>query len=281
MTEQPEPAFRHCEERSDVAIQASGTSLRGAECRGNLFLSREFFANFAPSCNKGDAMRFKDAAERWFEKKATLWSESSRAKYENILQKHLLLVFSDVELVGFDSALVRDFTESTLEELAVSSRRFVLATLQQILKSSLLSEDFGALDFPYAGMTRKGVALPLSPKELAALIDALEKNENPRYENSAQSLLLIAFTGMRLGEACALKLSDFDFVRNTIKIHETRERLPNENAAAEQKGTESYTSGKEIRLPGFGILRLKLVSVKFGPVLQRFSCALCCNLYVV
>ena len=183
-------------------------------------------------------MRFKEAAEKWFEKKYASWSESSRAKYANILQKHLLPYFGEVELVGFDSALVRNFAESALGELAVSTRRFVLATLQQILKAAVSPEDFGALDFPHAGTPRKGEAVPLSPEEIAALIRALEKNKNPRYENSARSLLLIAFTGMRLGEACALKFSDFDFVRNTIKIHGTLERLPNEkgetaNVAAE------------------------------------------------
>ena len=191
-------------------------------------------------------MRFKDAAERWFQKKAVLWSEGSKAKYANILQKYLLPAFggavleenasagngnlpdSGGNLRKINSALVRDFAESTLGELADSTRRFVLATLQQILKSALSPEDLGALDFPYAWTFRKGEAVPLSPEELAALIDALEKNENPRYENSARSLLLIAFTGMRLGEACALKFSDFDFVRNTIKIHDTLERLPND-----------------------------------------------------
>lgn len=178
-------------------------------------------------------MRFKEAAEKWFEKKCLDWSESSRAKYGNILLKHLLPYFGEVELVGFDSASVRNFAESALGELADSTRRFVLATLQQILKAALSPEDFGALDFPHAGTTRKGEAVPLSPEEIAALIDALEKNENPRYENSARSLLLIAFTGMRLGEACALKFSDFDFVRKTIKIHGTLERLPNENVSAD------------------------------------------------
>ena len=191
-------------------------------------------------------MRFKEAAEKWFEKKCASWSESSRAKYGNILRKYLLPAFGgavleeDVsagngnlpefcaDLRKIDSALVRDFAERALGELAVSTRRFVLATLQQILKASLSPEDFSALDFPHAGTTRKGEADPLSPEEIAALIRALEKNENPRYENSVQSLLLIAFTGMRLGEACALKFSDFDFVRNTIKIHGTLERLPNE-----------------------------------------------------
>lgn len=174
-------------------------------------------------------MRFKEAAERWFEKKCASWSESSRAKYGNILQKHLLPYLGEVELVGFDSALVRDFAESALGHLAIPTRCFVLATLHQILKASLSPEDLGALDFPHAGTFRKGEAVPLSPEELAALIDALEENKTSKLENSARSLLLIAFTGMRLGEACALKFSDFDFVRNTIKIHGTLERLPNEN----------------------------------------------------
>ena len=178
-------------------------------------------------------MRFKEAAEKWFEKKYASWSESSRAKYGNILQKYLLPYFDEAELVAFDSALVRNFAESALGHLAIPTRRFVLATLQQILKASLSPEDFGALDFPHAGTIRKGEAVPLSPKELAALIDALEKNEIPKLENSARSLLLIAFTGMRLGEACALKFSDFDFVRNIIKIHGTLERLPNENVSAD------------------------------------------------
>ena len=181
-------------------------------------------------------MRFKEAAERWFEKKAVLWSESSRAKYANILQKHLLPYFGKVELV--DSASVRDFAESALGELADSTRRFVLATLLQILKSALSPEDFGAMDFPHAGTPRKGEAVPLSPEEIAALIRALEKNKNPRYENSARSLLLIAFTGMRLGEACALKFSDFDFVRNTIKIHGTLERLTNEKGERQMTRTQ-------------------------------------------
>ena len=193
-------------------------------------------------------MRFKEAAEKWFEKKCLGWSESFRAKYGNILQKYLLPYFGEVELVGFDSALVRNFAESTLGELAVSSRHFVLATLQQILKASLSPEDFGALDFPHAGTPRKGEAVPLSPEELAALIRALEGNENPRYENTAHVLLLIAFTGMRLGEACALKFSDFDFVRNTIKIHGTLERLPNENGeTANAAAMENAKSPKTVR----------------------------------
>ncbi|PBC74843.1 tyrosine-type recombinase/integrase [Fibrobacter intestinalis] len=192
-------------------------------------------------------MRFKEAAKRWFEKKCLGWSESSRAKYANILQKYLLPYFGEVELVGFDSASVRDFAESTLEHLAIPTRRFVLATLQQILKASLSPENFGALDFPHAGATRKGEAVPLSPEELVALVDAPEKNENPKLENSARSLLLIAFTGMRLGEACALKFSDFDFVRNTIKIHGTLERLPNGSEGAAKGADEIAKSPKTVR----------------------------------
>ena len=258
-------------------------------------------------------MRFKEAAEKWFEKKCLGWSESSRAKYGNILQKYLLPTFGDAVLEDdvsagngnlpdsggglqgselniengdwknlgsvddgdsaeegkINSALVRNFAESTLGELAVSSRHFVLATLQQILKASLSPEDFGALDFPHAGTPRKGEAVPLSPEEIAALIRALEKNKNPRYENSARSLLLIAFTGMRLGEACALKFSDFDFVRNTIKIHGTLERLPNEKGEtandADTKGADENVAADMTKE------RREIVKASNWNALERFE----------
>ena len=105
-------------------------------------------------------MRFKEAAEKWFEKKCLGWSESFRAKYGNILQKYLLPYFGEVELIGFDSALVRNFVERAFGHLAIPTRRFVLATLLQILKSALSPEDFGAMDFPHAGTPRKGEAVP-------------------------------------------------------------------------------------------------------------------------
>lgn len=184
-------------------------------------------------------MRFEEAAESWFGKKAADWKESTRAKYRALLRKRLLPAFGKMAPEGIGTGNVRDFAERELSGLSISVRRFAISTLSQILAFSLPAERFQALEFPKSGKVQKGNADSLLPGELAALIRALEGNENPRYENTAHALLLIAFTGMRLGEACALRLSDFDFVRNTVRIHATLERLP-----VESGGTADGAKGK-------------------------------------
>ena len=187
-------------------------------------------------------MRFEEAAESWLGKATADWKESTLAKYRALLRKRLLPAFGGMEAEGIGTGDVRDFAEQELSEFSISARRFALSTLSRILQFSLPAELFRALEFPKGGKVRKGKADSLLPGELAALIRALEGNKNPKRENTAHVLLLIAFTGMRLGEACALKLSDFDFVRNTIKIHGTLERLPNEKGEtandADTKGAD-------------------------------------------
>ncbi|WP_308603832.1 tyrosine-type recombinase/integrase [uncultured Fibrobacter sp.] len=184
-------------------------------------------------------MRFEEAAESWFGKAAADWKESTLAKYRVLLRKRLLPAFGGMEAEGIGTGDVRDFAERELSGFSISARRFAISTLSRILQFSLPAELFRALEFPKGEKVRKGKADSLLPGELAALIRALEGNKNPKRENTAHVLLLIAFTGMRLGEACALRLSDFDFVRNTVRIHATLERLPVENG-----GTADGAKGK-------------------------------------
>ena len=55
--------------------------------------------------------------------------------------------------------------------------------------------------------------------------------------------------------------------------------FPDSEPPPSKKGTGWNTSGKEIRLPGLGFVSSELISIKSGPVLQRFSRLLYCNLY--
>ena len=184
-------------------------------------------------------MRFEKAAKVWYDGKSLGWSEGSRVKYAAVLRKHLLPAFGNADLRKIGPEDVRDFAEG-LSGFASPTRGFALSALSRILKSSLAPDAFAALRFPKSCAFRRGSARVLSTSELSAVISALEWNAGSRMENSAHALLLVALTGMRLGEACALKLSDFDFVRNTIRIHATLERLP--------RGEQPSAAGTELRL---------------------------------
>ena len=164
------------------------------------------------------------------------------------------------------------------EKAAADWKESTLAKYRALLRKRLLpAELFRALEFPKGGKVRKGKADSLLPGELAALIRALEGNKNPKRENTAHVLLLIAFTGMRLGEACALRLSDFDFVRNTVRIHATLERLPVENGGtaggAKRKArtalrllpAKTASGEREIPIPEKLLARLKEMAAENPP----------------
>ena len=55
--------------------------------------------------------------------------------------------------------------------------------------------------------------------------------------------------------------------------------FPDSEPPPSKKGTGWNTFGREIRLPGLGFVSSELISIKSGPVLQRFSRFLYCNLY--
>lgn len=195
-------------------------------------------------------MRFDDAAKFWYGGRRRGWSAGSQAKYANVLRKRLLPAFGGGRDVSAES--VRDFAEG-LRGLAPSTREFVLSTLSRILKSSLPPADFAALRIPKADGVRKGLAEPLPPAESARLLSVLAGERRARYADSAQGLLLLALTGMRLGELCALKVSDVDFSRNALRIHATRERLPSECPGARTElrlcPTKTASGTREVPIP--------------------------------
>ncbi len=96
----------------------------------------------------------------------------------------------------------------------------------------------------------------LSDLEQNILTANLINNVTP----SNAGILLSAATGMRIGEICALKWSDFNFEKRTITVSRTIQRIKNQDKNTATKiiltSPKSKTSIREIPIPDFlcGIL---------------------------
>lgn len=98
-------------------------------------------------------------------------------------------------------------------------------------------------------------------KEMRVLsLDEQQKLENYLFYNldlTAIGCLLALYTGLRLGELCALRLSDFDLSLETVKITKTMQRVKNFDERIKAKTKiiiDSPKSKKSIRtlpVPGF------------------------------
>ena len=174
--------------------------------------------NPLPSRQKG----FAEWAEEWQNRKLSeRIKASSWQTYENILNRHLLPALGNCTLaeitVDIIGALVRDLEN---RGLAASTIRGILRILNSILRCAM--EEGLIAQNPCRKVRMRGERVErqrvLSRQEQRAILaTAQEERDIPA--------LLSLYTGMRLGEICALKWEDVNWEQGTILVRRTAQRL--------------------------------------------------------
>ena len=132
--------------------------------------------------------------------------------------------------MGMTTALIDDFTEELLfeDELAPKTVHDVLVVLHGILKytAACFSEGFPGIDLNYPKLCKKEMRV-LSREEQARFVSYLLED----MDSCKFGVLLTLFTGIRIGELCALRWSNLSVKEQTIRIDATLQRLRDTNAA--------------------------------------------------
>jgi integrase len=111
---------------------------------------------------------------------------------------------------------------------AVQSHRvFSVAMKDAVRAGRLLHDPMARVTKPVVKVRKKKSTL--TPEDVHAAIQGAKDPETRR------AIHLLAATGMRIGELCALKWEDFDFARNKITVDETIARLPGRKVAKAPK----------------------------------------------
>lgn len=201
------------------------------------------------------ALRFSQAAEEWLEEIADKRKYSTYIKYKNIYRNHLEKISGSYLL---SDTLWPDLREKILvhlskEDLSESIRRSVCCTTNQIL---VFAEEKYGVCIPLLKLPMIK-HLPVRPKTLSkaeqskllavictevaasepsasATPEALPTQEasvhgRPVADRASRTLttaiLLCLYTGIRLGELCALKWTDIDCKNRTVTINRTVQRI--------------------------------------------------------
>lgn len=169
---------------------------------------------------------FGDWAEEW-RRNELIGSvkSSSYQTYIGILNRHLLPTFAHLPLGAISPEEVHAFME-VLEGkgLAKSSIKGIVRVLSSIFKSAV--ENGLVRRNPCAKIKIRLDAVRdqhvLHPKEQRAMTKSMENGENASCDLPS---LMSLYTGMRLGEICALRWQDIDWEQNTVSVKHTVQRL--------------------------------------------------------
>lgn len=175
---------------------------------------------------------FKELAEEWMMFQKNFIKESTYCTYTVQMENHIIPLFGNMECNEITSDILQDsmmrwFGNNRLQgdtPLAEKTVRDITVILKSCLKYGVqkgyISSKRINICFP-AGKNRNKNIQTYNVREQQIIVEAVLSN----LSSQSNGILLCLYTGMRIGELCALKWADIDLSNRTITISKTLQRL--------------------------------------------------------
>ena len=213
----------------------------------------------APGRTRGQAGLWSTVCEDWIDHKKLCLKQSSMAQYGCIMRKHILPYWERQSVASLTSEGVNAFVKALSASLSQKTVRDILGVFLQIVrfaeKKHGVHIDLEGIAKPKAQAGNLPVLAPNEQRRLSGYLRA-----NPGKINTG--VLLLLYTGIRIGELCALTWGDVDLTKGTINISKTIQRItdPDPTAGAKTRviidTPKSRNSVRQVPIPSFltGIL---------------------------
>ena len=174
---------------------------------------------------------YKDWIWDWLSYKKDYIKESTYANYSNIISNHIAPDLGKYYLKDLNNKIIQEFLLKkykigrldNLGGLSSKTIRDIVAIIKSSLKFAMKEDLISSfnLDFIYPKISSKDKIYTISKQDQDKLIDYILKNQSSKNFG----ILLTLYSGIRIGELCALKWKDIDFKNNILNINKTLQRV--------------------------------------------------------
>lgn len=210
-----------------------------------------------------DKTKLAVLCDNWLIYKEQYIKESSFVKYKSILERHIKPYFNEIPVNKIDEHTIEAFAKNlTVKGYSAKTIKITLSVLESVFLYFKIDVSFKRI------IPKKG------QKEIHILSsnDRLKLEKYLLYGQDAYKIgiLLSLYTGIRIGELCALKWEDIDLNAGAVKINATLQRIQDFKGISGNKTriviTEPKTPSakRTIPLPVFLIKKLKAIDPKNG-----------------
>ena len=190
--------------------------------------------NFKPS----KSPNFENIARQWLEELKPIRKKSTIVKYMSQLKNYIIPAFGNFNLNDIGNEDIISFVNKLLTE-GRNGQKLSPKTVSDIFSRMKSIRRFAMLRGYEVNYVPNAVEIPLKQGQIRVLTST-EENKLLRYlkkhfDLTALGMLLSLFTGLRIGELCALKWSDFSFSDKEFQVKRTMQRLHNLNEDTAKK----------------------------------------------
>lgn len=218
------------------------------------------YAETGSSAEKICDKTLKELCCEWLASAKLRVKHSSYCCYEKLINKHVIPYFENIKYGELGTPIINEFTDYKLKfgksngfgGLSAKSVYDILVVMRSVAK-------YAEREYGYRNPMRN-ISMPKSESKEAEVFNKEERGRLQNYlqRNPTESnigILLAMYSGLRIGELCALTRNDVDFQNGVIHVSKTVQRVSRSSGgsktAIEITSPKSKTSVRDIPLPAF------------------------------
>lgn len=188
-------------------------------------------------CNK---ILFNQVAKDWLNSTKHTVKQSTYSKYYNIVEKHIIPYFEYLKTTDIDNRILQGFITEKHQigrlnkkgGLSAKSVHDIYSIMILIIKFAEKNKYIRHFDYE--------IDLPKVEEKFCDILSDTDKRKLEQFmrldtDLKKVGILLVMYTGIRIGELCALKWSDIDLENGFINITKTLQRIKNTDENSKQK----------------------------------------------
>lgn len=178
---------------------------------------------------KTETSDFQSLAEEWFRHMEPLVKESTYRKYSNLWKSYIRPQLGHMQIPNISQSILEEYCTALLtsggskgEGLSAKTVSDTMSLIRCVLQFCISKKIMVSCDtrmITVKQCTKKMRVLTVNEQQI--LCNHI--NSNPSHQNVG--VLFCLFTGIRIGEICALKWEDISFSEKTVHIHQTMQRI--------------------------------------------------------
>lgn len=219
-------------------------------------------------------INMKQLCDEWLESVRITLKPSSYAKYYYTVHCHIIHCIGNIKVKYISNAFIEQFIREKSENgkldgsggLSSKTVHDLLSILVQIIKYAEKKNYISDFDYDIVQPKNNTSELPV--------LSIIEQNKLMQYvlqnlDTYKLGVLFALYTGIRLGELCALTWKDIDFDTGTLRINKTIQRIKNTDSFDTAKTKiiidtpKSQKSIRNIPIPSFFLNILKSYCSKY------------------
>lgn len=233
------------------------------------------------TCIYTRSITFEQLIEQWLESRKNSVKKSTYMNYRTLYENHIRPKFADITTDKITVFMINQYISELLESGGKHSSGLSANTVQAVMIIIKSVFKYGEVNLNLSNPT-KNISLP---KTEFNEVETFSKTEMEHIRIHAMTgnisdlgILLCLYTGMRIGEICALKWSDIDMNAQLISVSKTLYRI-NNPAGNDPKtiividAPKSKKSLRKIPVPTFMIRRLAEIKENCEPENYFLTCS--------